>query len=325
MDVAGVGPLLACPHATAEKGHIMTMTLQLTPDEVQQRTISMSRPSARTPRVSIIIPAYDEELAVERCLAAAVDQEVPAWEIIVVDNRSTDGTADVVRRVAAGHPRATIRLLHQSAAQGLVPTRNLGFASATGDVLGRIDADTIVDRGWVARVAQEMRDPAVGAVTGPVTYYDLPMIGATRFSDDLVRRGFRSLGSRYPFLYGSNMAIRADAWRAIQHVACLDSEDLFHEDIDLSIHLHEAGIAVSYLSSMRAAVSARRLSSSSASFGDYTSRFQRTYAHHQVHHWYLQAPELLLQGLYWPARIMRALSDAPGPVAPFDAPAPVTA
>lgn len=320
MDVTGVMPLLACPHDTAEEGNTMTTTLQLTPGEARQRTTSMSTVAARAPKVSIIIPAYDEEAAIQRCLAAAVDQEIPAWEIIVVDNRSTDRTTDIVRRVAAEHPQARIRLLHQSAAQGLVPTRNLGFASATGDVLGRIDADTIVDRTWVARIAEEMRDPAVGAVTGPVTYYDLPMIGATRLSDDLVRRALRRLGSEYPFLYGSNMAIRADAWRAIQHVACLDPDDLFHEDIDLSIHLHEAGIGVSYLSSMRAAVSARRLSSSSASFRDYTSRFERTYAHHHVHHWHLRAPELLLEGLYWPARMMRVLSDAPAPMTP----APVT-
>lgn len=292
----------------------MTTTLDIHPDQAQQRTATARTTAAHAPKVSIIIPAYNEEVSIERCLLAAARQDLPAWEIIVVDNRSTDRTAEIVRRVAAGNPESPIRLIEQTAAQGLVPTRNLGFAAATGDVLGRIDADTLLAPDWVARVAEGMHDPAVGAVTGPVTYYDVPLVRASGVSDDLARRALRRLGGAYPFLYGSNMAIRADAWRTIRHEACLDADDLFHEDIDLSVHLHDADLDVAYISSMRGAVSARRLSSSSTSFRAYTGRFRRTYSHHGVHHWYLRAPELVLQGIYWPARMMRSLARTPGTV-----------
>lgn len=263
--------------------------------------------SARPLTVSIIIPAYDEQEVIRRCLLAAVDQTVPAREIIVVDNRSTDRTADIVRQVAEEHPRAGIQLVSQHAVQGLVPTRNAGFAAATGDVLGRIDADSVLDRDWVRRVTVTMSDPDVGAVTGPVSYYDVAVPGVDRLSDDLVRRALRGLGKQYPFLYGSNMAIRAVAWQQIQHVACLDPDDLLHEDIDLAVHLHQGGAGIAYDSAMRAGVSARRLHCSPQSFRDYTRRFERTYERHHVRHWHLKAPPMLLQGIYWPVRIGRGV------------------
>ncbi len=261
-----------------------------------------SAPRSR-PRVSIVVPAYDEEACIERCVRAAVDQTVPAWEVVVVDNRSTDRTAEIVARLAAEHPRAGIRLVAQHAVQGLVPTRNAGFAAATGDVLGRIDADTVVAPDWVERVGEVLSDPAVAAVTGPVSYHDVTALGLHRFSDDRVRRAVRGLGPLYPFLYGSNMALRADAWRAIEGTVCLDPEDRFHEDIDLAVHLHQAGLLAAYSSRVRAGVSARRVHTSPASFRDYTDRFARTYAHHEVDHWYLGAPPVLMRSIHRVVRL----------------------
>jgi glycosyltransferase involved in cell wall biosynthesis len=271
-------------------------------------------PSARTtrlPSVSIVIPAYNEESVIERCVRAVLDQSVPAHEVVVVDNRSTDRTAEIVRRIAAEPGGERIRLVRQDATQGLVPTRNAGFEAATGVVLGRIDADSVIDRDWIRRVAERMLDPEVGAVTGPVSYYDLPHPGWGGRADDLARRTFRHLGTRYPFLYGSNMAIRAESWRRIQADTCRDEEDRLHEDIDLAVHLFEAGIRAAYEPTMRAGVSARRLDTPPADFRDYTKRFERTYAAHGINFWYLKAPQVLLESLYWPLRWGRRLRLTP--------------
>lgn len=274
-----------------------------------------SRTADTPPTVAIVIPAYNEAAVIERCLRAALDQTRQAHEILVVDNRSTDATADIAREVASAHPEAPIRVLSQDDAQGLVPTRNRGFAAASADILGRIDADAVIDREWVARVSTVMREGEVGAVSGPVSYYDLPFAGGERVSDDLARRALRRLNPEYPFLFGSNMAIRASAWRAIERDACLDRADVLHEDIDLSVHLHDAGIRVAYEPAMRATVSARRLSTSPKSFRAYTDRFERTYAAHQIHRWQLAAPRLLLQGAYWWSRVLRRIVPAsPAPV-----------
>jgi glycosyltransferase involved in cell wall biosynthesis len=259
------------------------------------------------PSVSIIIPAYNEESVIERCVRAALDQSIAAHEIIVVDNRSTDRTAEIVRAIAAESGAEHVRLIEQHAAQGLVPSRNAGFAAATGDILGRIDADTVVDQDWTWRVAEHMLDADIGAVTGPVSYYDMPHPGWGGRADDLARRTFRHLGTRYPFLYGSNMAIRATSWKHIQADTCRDEEDRFHEDIDLAVHLFEAGIRAGYEPTMRAGVSARRMDNTPSDFRDYTKRFERTYENHGIDFWYLRAPQILLESLYWPIRWTRRL------------------
>ncbi|MGQ4267036.1 glycosyltransferase [Nocardiopsis changdeensis] len=272
-------------------------------DIPRRRRGRAARAVASAPTVSLVIPAFNEEATIERCLLAVLAQTLAPWEVIVVDNRSTDGTAETVRRLARAHPEAGIRLLRQFDAQGLVPTRNAGFAAATGDVLGRIDADSVLAPDWVENVSRAMEDPAVGAVTGPVTYYDVPRFGSLPVSDDLVRRTLWHLGRRRcPFLYGSNMAIRATAWKSIEHAACPDHEDVLHEDIDLAVHLKQTGIRVAYAPRMRAGVSARRLDSSPASFRAYTHRFVATYESHGIDHWTLRAPRHLLQGLFWATR-----------------------
>ncbi|CAL9369464.1 hypothetical protein SUDANB121_00839 [Nocardiopsis dassonvillei] len=276
-----------------------------TPRGLRGRSVKALVPA---PTVSLVIPAYNEEATIERCVLAAVRQTRAPREIIVVDNRSTDGTAAIVERLAAEHPNSGIRLLRQFDAQGLVPTRNAGFAAARGEVLGRIDADSVIAPDWVENVSRVMSDPTVGGLTGPVTYYDVPLFGSSPLSDDLVRRTLWHLGRRCPFLYGSNMAIRAAAWKAIEHTACRDHDDVLHEDIDLAVHLNQAGIRVAYSRRMRAGVSARRLDSSPSSFRAYTHRFDATYTSHGLDHWTLRAPRHLLQGLFWGLYSMSSLT-----------------
>lgn len=288
----------------------MTTRLELS-RAARRRRSPHALTAGRLPTVSIIIPAYDEEAVIERCVLAAVRQTVAPHEVIVVDNRSTDRTAEIVTRLAAEHPWAPIRLVHQHALQGLVPTRNAGFAAATGDVLGRIDADTVVSPDWVQRVAERMSDPGTAALTGPVSYYDVPLRLVHRLSDHPVRGALHKLGTKYPFLYGSNMAVRASAWSVIEPTACLDPDDLLHEDIDLAIHLYQAGLRVAYAPMVRAGVSLRRLYTPRASYWDYTRRFERTYELHDVSHWHLRVPPRVLRGLYWPARIGTSLLVGP--------------
>lgn len=264
----------------------------------------MRSSTARTASVSIVIPAYNEEDTIERCLRAALDQSVTALEIIVVDNRSTDRTAEIVLAFAATST-VPIRIVQQTRTQGITATRNFGFDLAAGEVIGRIDADSVITRDWVERVAKAMQDPRTAAVSGPVTYYDLPFRFAPQVSDDLVRRVLRVVGRSHPFLFGCNMAIRRDAWRAVEQVVCEDPGDRMHEDIDLAIHLRDAGARVAYSSRLRAHVSARRLSGPADDFLDYARRFERTYRWHGLGHRVgLQAAQSVVQGSYWFARAL---------------------
>ncbi len=256
----------------------------------------VARPSG--PTVSIVIPAFDEESTIRDCVAAALDQTSPAHEILVVDNRSTDRTAQIVESLRVAAPEAPLRLISQDAVQGLIPTRDAGFDAATGDVLGRIDADSVLEPTWVAEVQRIFSDPAVAAATGPVTYYDMPLRRFGHRADDALRRSMLRLARDYHFLFGSNMAVRASAWRDIRAQVCRDLADEFHEDIDLSIHLYERGHRVVYDSRMIAGMSARRLDDNPRQYYHYVWRWERTYAAHAIRNPALRAPMVVFSAIY---------------------------
>ena len=116
-----------------------------------------------TPRVSVIVPAWNEERRIARCLEALVAQTWPAdrLELIVVDNGSTDATRGRVREFP-------VRLLVERGAQSPYAARNAGLAQAGGDILAFTDADCIPAKDWiergVARLEAEAADLAGGLV-----------------------------------------------------------------------------------------------------------------------------------------------------------------
>ncbi len=258
--------------------------------------------------VSLVIPAFNEEAVIRQCLTAAIIQSSPADQIIVVDNRSTDRTCTVVQQLQQEHPASCLVLLHQDQEQGLVPTRNYGLDRATSDILGRIDADSLLQPDWVQQVRKAFSDPGVSAATGPVIYYDMPLRRFGLRADDTMRRVLlRLAGHRYTFLYGSNMALRRAAWEQIRTETCRDRQDQMHEDIDLSLHLAEHSLAIAYVPGMVSGTSARRLETSPRAYRYYLARFGRTYEAHNVRNIALKAPMVLLLCVYFPAKALRAL------------------
>lgn len=276
--------------------------------------MTFSRPS-----VSIVIPAYNEEHAIRRCILAALEQSVPAYEIIVVDNKSTDDTCKIVRAMQREFPVANIRLLHQSRAQGIIPTRNHGFRYARGDVIGRIDADSLVDASWVEAVQAVFTDKSVMAATGPVSYHDMPLRKFGLQADDRVRQIVSKLAQDYQFLFGSNMAIRRLAWKQVASEVCGDPENNMHEDIDLSIHLSLHDLKVVYAPTMVGGMSARRLRDSPKEYRHYVMRFERTYAHHNIMNPGLRVPIAIYLAIYYPLRAVQALYDKDGETARISA------
>lgn len=265
----------------------------------------------QTPSVSIVIPAYNEESCIRQCLVAAIYQSVPAHEIIVVDNMSKDSTAEIVRHMQQEYPESNIILASQDSEQGLVPTRNHGLGIATGDVLGRIDADSIIEPDWVERVSDAFTDPEVMAATGPVVYYDMPLRRFGLKADDKMRQLVLKLARKqYHFLFGSNMAVRKSAWEIIKDQVCRDKEDLMHEDIDVSLHLAENNLLIRYVPAMVSGMSARRLEDSPKDYRYYVNRFDRTYSAHQITERVLRVPMLIFMSVYYPAKVLRYLHTA---------------
>ncbi|WP_229230983.1 glycosyltransferase [Sinomonas cyclohexanicum] len=286
------------------------------PETILLDATAAPAPTSAAPSVSIVIPAYNEESVIRQCVTAAIYQSVPAHEIIVVDNMSKDSTAQIVRQLQAEYPESRISLLTQDAEQGLIPTRNFGLDHATGDVLGRIDADSLLEPDWVEEVQRAFADRNVQAATGPVIYYDMPMRRFGLKADDKVRQLLLKLSRHeYHFLFGSNMALRRSAWEAIRARTCRDERDEMHEDIDLSLHLAEQGLRIQYWPEMVSGMSARRLEDSPKDYRYYVQRFDRTYKAHNIKKIALRAPMAVIFSVYYPAKLLRAIHAANQPLA----------
>ncbi|HET7226016.1 MAG TPA: glycosyltransferase [Candidatus Eisenbacteria bacterium] len=122
-------------------------------------------PTGDVGSVSVLIAAYNEAAVIGRTVQAALGGDTSPLEVIVVDDGSTDGTADEVRLIAALDPR--VRLLTQANA-GKAAALNHALAEARGEVLVCLDADTVIASDALRKLVRHFADPEVGAVAGNV-------------------------------------------------------------------------------------------------------------------------------------------------------------
>lgn len=258
--------------------------------------------NTNTPRISVVIPCYNEEAAIGACLDALASQIPQPSEVIVVDNNCTDRTAEI----AQSYSFVTVI---QETEQGMTPARNAGMAAASGDVLARIDADTIVQPGWIEALERIFSDPHIAAATGPVRYHDMPGQKAGEAADREVRAALDAISrqSDFRFLFGTNMAVRRDVWKHIVNDLCND--DSLHEDIDIALHIHERHGIIKYDRKMTAGMSARRLDDKPRDFYKYIMKFERTYDRHHVKSITARAPVVIYLATYFPFKLLRSVYD----------------
>src|ERR1700678_1621886 len=105
--------------------------------------------------ISVVVPVRDGLPWMEEQLRALVEQESPQpWEIVVVDNGSTDQSLAVARRWAESEPR--IRVVDAPGASGPGAARNVGVRAARGELLAFCDADDVVQTGWLSAFAEPL-------------------------------------------------------------------------------------------------------------------------------------------------------------------------
>ena len=112
------------------------------------------------PKVSVVVCAYNEADTLDECLATLEALRYPDYEVIVVDDGSTDATPDIARR------HASVRLV-QVPNGGLSAARNVGVSHATGEIVAYIDADACADPAWLTYLVQPFVSSAVAGSGGP--------------------------------------------------------------------------------------------------------------------------------------------------------------
>jgi glycosyltransferase involved in cell wall biosynthesis len=224
--------------------------------------------------LSIVIPVYNEEHYLRRCLDAIAVQTEKPDEVVVVDNNSTDSTVEIAREYDF------VKLITEPK-QSVLYARTTGFDAATSDVIGRIDADTVLDTNWCKRVRQVfLADKHVAAATGPVYWYDMPLKEKNYVAEHVFKSMLYKYDKEFPFLFGANMAIRNKDWQSIRSKLC-DKKDM-HEDMDLAIHLYQEHYHIVYDSKMRAGASSRRMDSGPEAFYQYSIMMNNAFASHNI-------------------------------------------
>lgn len=105
----------------------------------------------RAPKISVIVPAFNAELFLRRCIDSILQQEYSNIEIIIIDDGSTDRTADIVNEYADKDKR--VIGLHQNN-RGLVAVRNRGIELASGDYIGFVDSDDSISADLYRRLLE---------------------------------------------------------------------------------------------------------------------------------------------------------------------------
>ena len=182
-------------------------------------------------RASIIIPAFNAEGTLARCLSACMAQDFPDFEVLVVDDGSTDATGGIVAEFPS------VRLIRQ-ANQGPAAARNHGAREATGDVLVFTDSDCVPCPDWLSRLLAGF-DASVAAIGGTYACAN-PASRLARVIQAEIGRRHAQFGDGVDFLGSFNVAYRAEAFRA---AGGFDESyrQASGEDNDLAYRLQDAG------------------------------------------------------------------------------------
>lgn len=182
-------------------------------------------------RVSVVIPVRDDASMLEVCLAALAAQHRPADEIVVVDNGSSDDSAEI----AIAHGARVVT----EPVPGIPRASAAGYDVATGDVIARLDADSRPAPDWIERIEQRFIErPNLDFITGEARFYGgTPLIhwaGGNLYIGGMYAVLTPLLG--HAPLFGSNMAMRAGAWRTLSAEVHREATNI-HDDFDLSLHV----------------------------------------------------------------------------------------
>jgi cellulose synthase/poly-beta-1,6-N-acetylglucosamine synthase-like glycosyltransferase/peptidoglycan/xylan/chitin deacetylase (PgdA/CDA1 family) len=116
--------------------------------------------------VTVALPVYNEEKVVAKTLAGLARSDYPAFEVVAVDDGSSDDTWGVLTDFASVWPR--LRIFRQEVNQGKAAALNRVIAHARGEIIVTLDGDTVFERQTISRLARHFADPRVGVVAGQV-------------------------------------------------------------------------------------------------------------------------------------------------------------
>jgi len=204
------------------------------------------------PFVSIVVPAKNEEAVIEatiRNLSAQRyhEDDRQCFELVVVDDRSTDGTPGILERLSHEVGLKVVRTPEGS--RGKAAALNLGIARAQGDLIAVFDADARIGPDFLERMVAGLEGERIGGVQGQRRLYNARQNWLTRIQDDeyslfqhLLQRARMVLGGMVCFA-GNGLVLRREVLDDVGGW----NEDALTEDVDLTVRFHLAGWSIRYV------------------------------------------------------------------------------
>ncbi len=199
-----------------------------------------------TPAVSIVVPAYNEEVLIDSTIRSLMDLDYPNYEIIIVDDGSTDNTYRRVKAWEKRYPNKKLKVLTKKN-EGKALALNHGIKHATGDIIFCMDGDSQLQRDSLRWITCHFIDPSVGAVAGNVKVINRRNLWTNLQSLEyieglnLVRRfqGFFRIVNIIP---GPCGAFKKGIFKEVG----LYANDTFAEDCDLTLRILSKGWKILY-------------------------------------------------------------------------------
>lgn len=190
--------------------------------------------------VSVVIAAFNAASTLEAQLDAIAAQEwTGVWELVIVDNASTDGTREIVEQTLAGWSR--FRLIDATDGQGPAYARNVGARAARGQSLVFCDADDLVAPGWLAAMGDALA--VHDFVSGPIELTRLNPGWLAESRGGTGTDGLVWFEGRFPFASSCNLGVNRALFLEQNG---FDEALQVGEDIDLSMRLHLHGVDLTF-------------------------------------------------------------------------------
>lgn len=189
----------------------------------------------------VVVPAHNEERSLGDQLRALLAQRWGGdWEVVVVDNGSTDGTGALVERLAQDHPR--LRLVRATERADQSYAANCGVAATTAAAVAFCDADDIVAEGWVAAMGDGLAEHDV--VTGPNELDRLNPRWLAETRGRSIEQPVGSFAGIFPVVRGNNYGVRSEVWERIGPLSESFARRAVLADVEFSLRCWLDGIEI---------------------------------------------------------------------------------
>lgn len=191
------------------------------------------------PFVSVIVPVRNGEKVLRDCVGSILKTDYPLdrLEILVVDNGSTDGTAEIIKSFPVRYVMESHR--------GAPAARNAGVRACRGDIIVFTDADCVVSQGWLGEVLQAFEEDGVGGVAGEIVAYN-SKTPAERYAAKVRHLSPRKYLARphLPFAVFANLAFRGEVF---DKIGLLDDSLIQGDSTDFCTRFfRETGLKLKY-------------------------------------------------------------------------------